>query len=524
MRGWYWAPWFILLGSATLVAQTGAPATASADATAEFRRLLAEFKLAGARLSEWSRRFATSREEDRERYRSRHNTLKQQAEELFPKLVAAAEAAYRAKPNQDQEVTAFLRATTSFLLSQDRYEEASRLAGLLIELGPPDTKVYETAGVAAFAMHDFDAAVRLLQRGEETGDLGFVSQRTLTDAPACRDLWKAEQEIRSREAAADDLPRVLFRTTQGDIIVELFENEAPGTVGNFINLVEKQFYNGLTFHRVVGGYLAQTGCPKGDGTGGPDYRIPSECYSANHRNHFRGSLSMANEGPHQGGSQFFITFRPTMNLNGKHTVFGRVIEGIEVLAKLDRREPNRADIAPADQILEATVLRKRAHPYQPQTTKELADAKWREGHPLEEAGKVDEAAKVYQQGLEIDPDHFALNFFFGRRLTDEKKFAEAIEYFSRGLRGEPNNALGHFALGVAQIQLERYDDAEASFRESIRHNPNFAPAYNNLSLMLLRKRKFDEALDNAERAAHLNPKDPTTQKVLEQARKYATKR
>ena len=113
--------------------------------------------------------------------------------------------------------------------------------------------------------------------------------------------------------------------------------------------MEKKFYDGLTFHRVIPGFMAQGGDPKGDGTGGPGYTIPDECYQENHRNHFRGSLSMANTGQRDtGGSQFFLTFVPTAHLDGKHTVFGRVIEGMDVLAKLQRCEPGGTENARQD--------------------------------------------------------------------------------------------------------------------------------------------------------------------------------
>ncbi|MCX7424436.1 MAG: peptidylprolyl isomerase [Planctomycetia bacterium] len=163
------------------------------------------------------------------------------------------------------------------------------------------------------------------------------------------------------------MPRVLLKTNRGDIEIELFENEAPNSTANFISLVEKGFYNGLGFHRVLDGFMAQGGDPKGDGSGGPDYKIPCECHQPNFRKHFRGSLSMAHAGRDTGGSQFFLTFIPTSFLDGKHTAFGRVVKGIDVLAKIRRRNPdNVKEPLPApDKILEAKVLRKRPHEYVP---------------------------------------------------------------------------------------------------------------------------------------------------------------
>ncbi|NLF08042.1 MAG: peptidylprolyl isomerase [Pirellulaceae bacterium] len=156
-----------------------------------------------------------------------------------------------------------------------------------------------------------------------------------------------------------------MKTSKGDITLELFENEAPNTVANFISLAEKGFYDGLTFHRVMAGFMAQGGDPAGNGTGGPGYSIACECYKPNHRCHFRGSLSMAHAGRDTGGSQFFLTFAPRPNLNGLHTVFGRVIDGMDVLAEIQRRNPDDKEAAAPDRIVKVEVIRKRPHEYAP---------------------------------------------------------------------------------------------------------------------------------------------------------------
>ncbi|MDL2211581.1 peptidylprolyl isomerase [Erysipelotrichaceae bacterium OttesenSCG-928-M19] len=115
----------------------------------------------------------------------------------------------------------------------------------------------------------------------------------------------------------------------GDIIeLELFENEAPKTVENFVKLIEAGFYDGLTFHRVIPGFVSQGGCPKGNGTGGPGYTIPCETINNPHQ-HLAGSLSMAHAGKDTGGSQFFIVHEPQPHLDGVHTVFGQTISGLE---------------------------------------------------------------------------------------------------------------------------------------------------------------------------------------------------
>lgn len=113
-----------------------------------------------------------------------------------------------------------------------------------------------------------------------------------------------------------------------EVVLELYPNEAPGTVANFEKLANEGFYNGLTFHRVIPGFVAQGGCPHGTGTGGPGYTIKCETDNNPHK-HERGTLAMAHAGRDTGGSQFYICYAPQPHLNGKHTVFGKVISGME---------------------------------------------------------------------------------------------------------------------------------------------------------------------------------------------------
>ncbi|WP_421378422.1 peptidylprolyl isomerase [Bacillus salacetis] len=114
---------------------------------------------------------------------------------------------------------------------------------------------------------------------------------------------------------------------------DLFPNEAPGTVENFSKLAKEGFYDGLTFHRVIPGFVSQGGCPNGTGTGGPGYTIPCETEGNPHK-HEAGSLSMAHAGKDTGGSQFFIVHEPQPHLNGVHTVFGKVTSGLETARSL----------------------------------------------------------------------------------------------------------------------------------------------------------------------------------------------
>jgi len=133
-----------------------------------------------------------------------------------------------------------------------------------------------------------------------------------------------------------------FNTSMGDFKIELFNDKAPLTVGNFLKLVDKGFYNGLIFHRVIPDFMIQTGCPQGSGFGGPGYTIQDEFRKD--ISHEKGTLSMANTGrPNTGGSQFFITVAPTPWLDGKHTIFGKVTDGMAIVEKISKVQKDRHD-------------------------------------------------------------------------------------------------------------------------------------------------------------------------------------
>ena len=122
-----------------------------------------------------------------------------------------------------------------------------------------------------------------------------------------------------------DVKGAIIHTQKGDIKVDLYKDEAPNTVANFVHLAKSGFYDGLNFHRVIPGFMAQGGCPYGTGTGGPGWSIPCECDNNVHK-HKRGTLSMAHAGKDTGGSQFFICFVDCPHLDGVHTVFGGIKE------------------------------------------------------------------------------------------------------------------------------------------------------------------------------------------------------
>jgi len=137
------------------------------------------------------------------------------------------------------------------------------------------------------------------------------------------------------------MSQMTMTTNHGDIVLELFDEDAPETVANFRRLAEDGFYDGLIFHRIIPDFMIQGGCPQGTGTGGPGYTFKDEI---NQHKAVRGSLAMANSGPDTNGSQFFIiTAEATPWLDGKHTVFGRVVDGMDVVGTLGTLETDARD-------------------------------------------------------------------------------------------------------------------------------------------------------------------------------------
>lgn len=147
----------------------------------------------------------------------------------------------------------------------------------------------------------------------------------------------------------------LFETNMGNFKVELYKDKAPLTVGNFMKLVDQGFYNGLIFHRVIPDFMIQAGCPHGTGRGGPGWTIKDE-FHPDLKHDSEGILSMANAGPNTGGSQFFITVAATPWLNKHHAIFGKVIEGYEVVEKISKVPKGRHDKPFDDVIIKKITL------------------------------------------------------------------------------------------------------------------------------------------------------------------------
>ena len=165
----------------------------------------------------------------------------------------------------------------------------------------------------------------------------------------------------------EDLERAtaVFDTNMGTFEAELYAKECPETVWNFINLAEGRqeteqggnFYDGLTFHRVIAGFVIQGGCPQGTGAGGPGYNFKDE-FDSSLRHDSEGILSMANAGPGTNGSQFFVTLAPTPHLDNRHSVFGKVVKGMDVVKKIGSTKTAAGDRPVEDVVMEKVTIKR----------------------------------------------------------------------------------------------------------------------------------------------------------------------
>ncbi len=309
-----------------------------------FEDLQAQWKTLDAKLAEKEAGF-DAEGVDAEAGQEEYQTLIKDAEALIAKIEQAAKDKLKTEPNNQ----ACLRSLLGIMLNDAQNAR--------------DQKV--------------------LEAGQELIELGInpqyfeIASKSERLSIAAREIFD-ELIIRQQEALKNDLPRVKFKTTQGDITIELFENEAPETVGNMISLIESGYYTDLLFHRVMDGFMAQgggflIGADNKEVKGpGPGYNIECECLKPDTRQHFTGSLSMAHAGRNTGGSQFFLTFKRTAFLDGEHTCFGRIIDGqnaLELLARTHVSGANGQDVeipgVTKDKILSAEVIRKRDHQYRP---------------------------------------------------------------------------------------------------------------------------------------------------------------
>jgi peptidyl-prolyl cis-trans isomerase B (cyclophilin B) len=378
------------------------------DPTEAWKALLARKLAIFEQLQALKKKFATAAtSEEKRTVRDQYVDLIREFEiSVYPEMLELAAKIY-AKDEGELDAGEIVMKEA---FNNNDFDRSAEVSSKLLAADRKTKDVVSMGAVSQFALHNFEQASAIFAEAQKMNRLDLRYETYIDSAKKYQDLWKTEQELRAKEdALAGDaaLPRIQFQTSKGKIVFELFEDHAPNTVANSISLIEDGKYDGISFHRVMNGFMAQGGDPNtldddpgNDGYGGPGYSIKCECYEEGTRMHFRGSLSMAHTGPDTGGSQFFITHLPTDWLNartepdkGGHTVFGRVIDGMKVVASIKR----------GDKITKATVLRKRPHEYKPEITpdekpEEATEESSKDESSNEDASKDDSSSEDASKG------------------------------------------------------------------------------------------------------------------------------
>jgi cyclophilin family peptidyl-prolyl cis-trans isomerase len=359
--------------------QSAAPTARRGMNLAHFHEVCSLLEKINAQRQQWESKHSALDAMERSRHHWDISHIHYAQMRLLVELAPLAERTHAEAPNTDPEVTAFLKLLVLGYVSEGDYQEALRLARTVIASGSQDKAFYAAAGLATFALGDFSQAERYLKgaKGEEfplsflgksvprNERLSSLAADCLEHIPDYQEASQREQQLRVAEAKAGDLPRVLFKTGAGEIEVELFAHEAPKTVAHFLSLVRSGYYNGAKLERIIA-------LEKTDALDDPlaflrgkKKSIPSEAKAPNRRVHLPGSLSMISDSPDSVGPRIAVAMVPARHLDGINTVFGRVVKGMDSLARLQRSQSRTwssgekgSRLEDEDKILEAKVLGK----------------------------------------------------------------------------------------------------------------------------------------------------------------------
>ena len=297
--------------------------------------------------------------------------LRERKAELANEILDASVEAYLESPDRFREVNDDLTKLMRSLLGEQgtssRFDpqKARDVAARLIAARAKNLNVHFYGSYAAYCLNEFDLARKWLDRLLEAG--AKPEQTILKQIEDASAKWGRELALREADAQSQ-VPQVAVQTELGEFVVELYENEAPNTVANFIMLVDKKYYDGSFIYLSQPGRLVMAGCTKGDGQTNAGYYIPDEVDQPEIRHHFSGVLAMAAQDPNTGSARFSILQQPTPGGDGKLTVFGRVISGMDVIYRVPPIKPTDIKLGAKPVKIESMrVVRKRDHAYEPKT-------------------------------------------------------------------------------------------------------------------------------------------------------------
>ena len=296
--------------------------------------------------------------------------LEAQNEILLKRIVGDAMNLFRLAPNRNRFATSLV--VNQVIESLDPKEPTSHfnpklaleICSLMLSEENLPWELLIRAFNASYALQDFERARMILDRLEQIGTIKPIYYDILEKTSQ---KWQDELLVRRLESQTGDLPIAVVNTTEGTFRVELFENQAPLTVNNFVALVEEGFYDGRAFYKVIPGEFAATGSQNDDGTGSIGYSVEGEADREKARSHFTGTLAMISDADGNTGSKFLICHQPKNELDGRSTAFGRVMseEGIDVVYKLNTHDATKFQSIRTEpsRIRSITIENKRAHNY-----------------------------------------------------------------------------------------------------------------------------------------------------------------
>ncbi|MBL9123744.1 MAG: peptidylprolyl isomerase [Planctomycetaceae bacterium] len=426
------------------------------------------------------------------------NELSRKSRAVAGILGQALEPAIRLFPRhpEDPELTEFLIRATGVYGRRGRLEDAAVPANLLVAQGCRDTYVNLVASLAALEAFDVDSAKKYYEVVREQEANSKIVELVINRLDANREFLEHERDVRRREAEADDLPRVLLLTTQGEIEIELFEDDYPNAVAHFLKLVDTHFYDRLPFCQVTQGFGAINGCLYDDGTGGPGYEIAVQPNAEYPRMPMRGAVSLINMGEGACGSKFLISYSWTTSAHLQRTqpVIGRVIRGMDVASELNWAELRQQQVLDYDGIISARILRKRPHEYRVVTTQALAADQFNAGVALISAGKPAEAEAPLLAALRIAPRDRQILDAIALALSQQDRLGEAVKYLQRAVNADPHAPDAQHHLGKVLEALDKTREARNHYEQAVKYKPDYVEARLDLGDLLRREGEFDAAI------------------------------
>ncbi|MDG2183092.1 MAG: peptidylprolyl isomerase [Mariniblastus sp.] len=347
----------------------------------EFDAAILELKDAIKAIKKTGTEFYENKSTVAHEYRSKWKAEAVVAQDAYKRVREVSFALFFETANPGKQVNEIVSMMNQDLIAEGQLAKCYRTTKKLLQLYPENKDLYNLMGRVSILNNDFDFAQQYYQANKQTAEQLGVPEGALygNSMDKLATGYERELALRASDAAGEPLPRAIIKTNRGEIVIELFENQAPETVGNFVSLVQTGIYDGMIFHHVLKNLIADTGLMTLSRPQPVGYTIFDEHQKPNARHHFRGSVAMVakNNEPNSAGAEFRIMLVPGPNLDGNSTVFGRVISDMSILDNIQEtfqmsEEEDKEEFikdAKPDVIESITVTNLRDHEYEPNRVK-----------------------------------------------------------------------------------------------------------------------------------------------------------